>query len=104
MSETSENDANKTEQDYLELGDCFKEIINQKEKEIMKLSIKYIGCFKLMMMSYTFFRMFDVLLSRMHFSDPEIDNIKMNTEFIRSEISEYLDELNNVESDEDNDE
>lgn len=101
MSETSENDNTKTEQDYLELGDCLKEIVNQKDKEIMKLTLRYLGCFKLMMMSYTFFRMFDVLLSKMHFTDPEIDNIKMNTEFIRSEISEYLDEMNNVESDED---
>ena len=50
-------------------------------------------------MSYTFFRMFDVLLSRMLFSDPEIDNIKMNTEFIRSQISEYLDEINSIQSD-----
>jgi hypothetical protein len=101
MSETSEIESNKTEKDYLELGDCFKEIVQQKDNEIMMLSIKYLKCFKLMMMSYTFFRMFDVLLSRMHFADPEIDNIKMNTEFIRSEISDYLDEINNVDSDED---
>lgn len=101
MSETGENNENKTENDYLELGDCFKEIVNQKDKEFMKLTLKYLDCFKLMMMSYTFFRMFDVLLSRMHFSDPEIDNIKMNTEFIRSQISEYLDEVNSIDSDDD---
>lgn len=99
MSESSEIETNKTEQDYLELGDCLKEIVDKKDKEIMQLTIKYVNCFKLMMMSYTFFRMFDVLLSRMLFSDPEIDNIKMNTEFIRSQISEYLDEINSIQSD-----
>ena len=99
MSESSEIETNKTEQDYLELGDCLKEIVDKKDKEIMQLTIKYVNVFKLMMMSYTFFRMFDCLLSRMLFSDPEIDNIKMNTEFIRSQISEYLDEINRIESD-----
>ena len=29
MSETSEIESNKTEKDYLELGDCFKEIVQQ---------------------------------------------------------------------------
>lgn len=96
MSETSENE-NKTEQDYLELGDCFKEIVNDKEKQIVKLQVQYIQCFKLMMMSYTFFRMFDILLSKINFNDPVLDNVIMNIEFIRGEISEYLDEINNVE-------
>jgi len=95
----SENDENKTEQDYLELGEVFRDTIAKKQSEFNKLKLHYIETYKLLMMSYTIVRLCDSILSRIHLDDePTLRIVKVFLEMQRGEISSYIDEMNEVDS------
>lgn len=101
MSETGEINENKTENDYLELGDCFKEIVQKKDRKYRNLKQEYIKCFKLVMMAYSSFRMLDNILEQVEIveSVPLFKYIVMTIQYIRSELSTYIDELNDEDTD-----
>lgn len=96
----SDSEDNKTEKDYLELGEVFKDTIKKKDKELNELKDKYLECFKLLMMSYYVVRMGDTFLSDVLQENPSLSFLVFNLEFMRAEISGYLDKLNNKENEE----
>tara|TARA_R100000231_G_C5196352_1_gene126015 strand:- start:150 stop:458 length:309 start_codon:yes stop_codon:yes gene_type:complete len=99
----SEIEENKTEQDYLELSEVFKDTIAKKSKDFNKLKLHYIETYKLLMMSYTIIRLSDSILSNIDLQEePMIRIIKIFLEMQRGEISSYIDEMNEIDtSDED---
>jgi hypothetical protein len=105
MDESGESDK-KTENDYLELGDCFKDIVAVKDKKFRELKEEHIKVFKLLMMSYSVIRITDTILSGIGNIDemPPFSLIKQNIELLRTAISEYIDELHEVDSDYEDDE
>ena len=106
MSETGEINENKTENDYLELGDCFKEIVEKKDRKYSNLKEEYIKCFKLVMMAYSSFRLLDNILEQVEFveSVPIFKYTVMTIQLLRSELSTYIDELNDEDTDYEDDE
>ena len=96
----SDNEENKTEKDYLELGEVFKETIKNKDKEIEELKDKYLECFKLVMMSYYVVRMGDSFLSDSLRENPSLSFLVFNLEFMRAEISGFINKLNEKEDEE----
>lgn len=100
----SDDEQNKTENDYLELGEVFKETIKNKDKEINEINDKWLASFKLLMMSYTILRMTDNLLSDLVTANPQLAFIVFNIEYMRSEISDFLDKLNENDNDSNNEE
>ncbi len=105
MEESGETDK-KTENDYLELGDCFKEIVSVKDKKFRDLKEEHIKVFKLLMMAYSILRISDNIMSGIRNIDelPPFSLIQQNIELVRGQISEYIDELHDVESDYEDDE
>ena len=95
----SDAEQNKTENDYLELGEVFKETIKKKDKQMHELKDKYVACFKLLMMCYTIIRMSDGILSDLLRENPQLAFLVFNIEYIRGEVSQFLDKLNDIESD-----
>lgn len=96
----------KTENDYLELGDCFKEIISVKDKKFRQLKEEHIKVFKLLMMAYSVIRISDTIMAGIRNIDelPPLSLIQQNIELVRGQISEYIDELHEIESDYEEDE
>ena len=43
----SDSEDNKTEKDYLELGEVFKDTIKKKHNELKELKYKFLECFNL---------------------------------------------------------
>lgn len=95
----SEIEENKTEQDYLELSEVFKDTIAKKSKDFNKLKLHYIETYKLLMMSYTIIRLSDSILSNIDLQEePMIRIIKIFLEMQRGEISSYIDEMNEIDT------
>lgn len=105
MDDSGETDK-KTENDYLELGDCFKEIVSGKDKKYKQLKEEHIKLFKLLMMAYSILRISDTILDGIRNIEelPPFSLIQQNIELVRGQISEYIDELHDVESDYEEDE
>ncbi len=101
MSETGVIDENKTENDYIELGDCFKEIVKKKDRKYKNLNQEYIKCFKLVMMAYSTFRLLDNILEQIEIieSVPLFKYIVMTIQLIRSELSTFIDDIHGDETD-----
>lgn len=96
---TNEAQLPTTEQAYLEMADIFKEQMNKKEKDLIVLKEHQVRTFKLVMMSYTIFRMMDDILDNVDFSElPDIGFLLNNVTYMRGQISEFLDHIHNIKS------
>tara|TARA_R110000851_G_scaffold326377_1_gene494984 strand:- start:212 stop:508 length:297 start_codon:yes stop_codon:yes gene_type:complete len=96
MTESSADD----EGDILNLAECFKEAIERKDENYEELHSKYLEVYKLLMVSYTIFRMTDELFDNIIFEEDSMKSLRFNIEYGRSQISEFLDdsiEYNNNE-------
>jgi hypothetical protein len=85
---TAEND---DEGDILNLADCFKEAIDRKDNNYDELHSKFLEVYKLLMVSYTIFRMTDELFDNIIFEEDSMRSLRYNIEYGRSQISEFLD-------------
>lgn len=102
MTETAENsDTNSeasttdqpeagNEQAFLELGDVFKSVVENKDKNYERLFERYLEVHKLVMLSYSCIRMTDDLLSQMDIHGSSITGLLCNLEYTRAEISEFI--------------
>ncbi len=98
-SDTTNEQLPTTEQAYLEMAEIFKEQMNKKEKDLLILKEHQVRTFKLVMMSYTIFRMMDDILDNVDFSDlPDIRFLLNNVTYMRGQISEFLDHIHNIKS------
>ena len=99
----SHDEANKTENDYLELAKHCKDTIIKKDKELREMKDRYLECYKLLMMSYYVVRMGDSFLSDILRENPQLSFLVFNLEYMRGEISTYLDKCYDVDLTEDDD-
>ena len=93
----SEDEANKTENEYLELAKHCKDTIIKKDKELREMKDRYLECYKLLMMSYYVVRMGDSFLSDILRENPQLSFLVFNLEYMRGEISTYLDKCYDVD-------
>ena len=93
----SDDEANKTENDYLELAKHCKDTIIKKDKELREMKDRYLECYKLLMMSYYVVRMGDSFLSDILRENPQLSFLVFNLEYMRGEISTYLDKCYDVD-------
>mgnify|MGYP003135261582 FL=1 len=100
----SDDEAKKTENEYLELAKHCKDTIIKKDKELREMKDRYLECYKLLMMSYYVVRMGDSFLSDILRENPQLSFLVFNLEYMRGEISTYLDKCYDVDmSSEDDD-
>ena len=93
----SDDEAKKTENEYLELAKHCKDTIIKKDKELREMKDRYLECYKLLMMSYYVVRMGDSLLSDILRENPQLSFLVFNLEYMRGEISTYLDKCYDVD-------
>ena len=93
----SDDEANKTENEYLELAKHCKDTIIKKDKELREMKDRYLECYKLLMMSYYVVRMGDSFLSDILRENPQLSFLVFNLEYMRGEISTYLDKCYDVD-------
>jgi hypothetical protein len=91
-STTSDHPEGGNEQAFLELGDVFKGVVENKDKNYERLFERYLEVHKLLMISYSCIRMTDDLLSQMDIHGSSITGLLCNLEYTRSEISEFIEE------------
>lgn len=92
-SETSsDHPESGNEQAFLELGDVFKGVIENKDKNYERLFERYLEVHKLLMLSYASIRITDDLLSQMDIPGSSITGLLLNLEYTRAEISEFIEE------------
>lgn len=99
----SDDEENKTENEYLELAKHCKDTIIKKDKELREMKDRYLECYKLLMMSYYVVRMGDSFLSDILRENPQLSFLVFNLEYMRGEISTYLDKCYDVDLTEDDD-
>jgi hypothetical protein len=100
----AETDDTIKEGDILNLADCFKEIVGKKDVKLKELQLRYAAVFKLLMMSYSIFRMTDDILDQAIFDEASpLRQITNNIEYMRSQISQFIDVDAKNESDSDSD-
>tara|TARA_R100000657_G_C4652526_1_gene96801 strand:+ start:775 stop:1080 length:306 start_codon:yes stop_codon:yes gene_type:complete len=93
----SDDEAKKTENEYLELAKHCKDTIIKKDKELREMKDRYLECYKLLMMSYYVVRMGDSFLSDILRENPQLSFLVFNLEYMRGEISTYLDKCYDVD-------
>lgn len=99
----SDDEANKTENEYLELAKHCKDTIIKKDKELHEMKDRYLECYKLLMMSYYVVRLGDGFLSDILRENPQLSFLVFNLEYMRGEISSYLDKCYDVDMSSDDD-
>ncbi len=99
----SDDEANTTENEYLEMANHCKETIAKKDKEVNAIKEKFLIVFKLLMMCYYVVRMGDSFLSDMLRENPQLSFLVFNLEFMRAEISNFLNKYNDINEDVDSD-
>lgn len=81
-----------TDQKYLELADEFKEIMNKKDKELIKIKGDYMRLYKGVALAYGSFRMIDDWFENLELDDmlTELDWIRKTIEVSRSQLSDII--------------
>ena len=91
---TSDSNNNITDQKYLELANDFKEIMNKKDVELIKMKGDFVRIYKGLALAYGSFRMIDEWFGNLELDDmlTELDWIRKTIEVSRSQLSVIIED------------